>query len=52
MKPTVVLEPWQVTGVDKAIEVYDTPGSKCIILADAMGLGKTHQMMSFMQIVS
>lgn len=52
MKLSYIFQPWQVTGIYRMVQKYDDPSAKAILLADATGLGKTHQILGFWYYVS
>jgi hypothetical protein len=47
LKVSYTLKDWQVTGIYRMIEMYHDPSTKAVLLADATGLGKTHQVLGF-----
>lgn len=43
---------WQVTGINRLVEIHDNPDTRAAILADATGLGKTIELLGFIIHVS
>ena len=52
MNLAYVFQPWQATGIHRMVQMYNDPSSKAVLLADASGLGKTHQILGFWLYVS
>ena len=52
MKLSYVFQPWQVTGIRRMVQMYQNLSNKAVLLADATGLGKTHQILGFWLYVS
>jgi hypothetical protein len=52
MTISYAFKPWQVTGIHRILEMYHEPYTKAVLLADATGLGKTHEILGFWHQVS